>query len=90
MRRVRINTNPEMEERMVHLGKRLTPCELLRQIYGVIDDPEMKLKLRIATSMCKSMSEEITRRVGPGWGFKSFPLNPLWTDEIINRHSDIE
>lgn len=35
-------------------------CGVLVEIYNLTDDPEIKLKCRVATSMAKSMSNKIT------------------------------
>jgi hypothetical protein len=73
-----MNSTPECEERMNHIGKRLTPCELMRQVYQNIKDPELRMKLRIATMQAKSMSFRITKYEGRGWGKAQWPLNPIY------------
>ncbi len=76
---------PEVEERMTHISKRYTPCEVLRQIYGMTDDPEIRLKLRVATTMCKSMAERIRKYEGR-WGLKRCPRNPLYEYKQIHQN----
>lgn len=79
MRRGWFHWEPETEERMSHLGGRFTPCEMLRQIYKKVEDPEVKVMLRIATTMCKSLSDRICEFEGNHrWGATVYPLNPLW------------
>ena len=72
------NCEPEVEERMTHIAGRYTPCEVLRQIYKKVDDPEVKMLCRIATSMCKSMATRLTGYEGHNWGARVYPVNPLW------------
>jgi hypothetical protein len=36
-----------------------TVCEVIRQIYHKVDDPEVKLKCRIAISMTKAMDAKL-------------------------------
>ena len=69
---------PEEEGRMTFISRKYTPCEVLRQIYTMTDDPEMRMKLRVATTMCKSMATRITKYEGRGWGMKIYPKNPLY------------
>jgi len=67
---------PEVEGRMDHVAYRYTPCEVLRQIYKRVEDPEVRLMVRIATTMAKSMATRITRYEGRGWGQRVYPKNP--------------
>lgn len=69
---------PEIEERMMHIAGRYTPCEVLRQIYKKVDDPEVKRLLRVATTMSKCMANRITHYDGRNWGQRVYPVNPLW------------
>ena len=69
---------PETEERMTHVGGRYTACEVIRQAYKKVQDPEVKIMLRIATTMCKSMATRISRYDGNGWGKSVYPINPMW------------
>lgn len=69
---------PELEGRMTHVSYRYTPCEVLRQIYAMTDDPEIKMKVRIASTMAKSMASRLTKHEGRGWGQKIYPRNPYW------------
>jgi hypothetical protein len=71
---------PEEESRMSHVGYFLTPCEVLRQVYAMTDNPEIRMKLRIATSMCKSMATRLTTYEGKGWGKRVYPINPKLKD----------
>lgn len=69
---------PEKEEMMTHVSYRYTPCELLRQIYKRVEDPEVKVMIRVATTMAKSMATRLTKYEGKGWGQKVYPRNPYW------------
>ena len=69
---------PESEDRMTHVSYRYTPCEVLRQIYKRIDDPEIKLMIRVASTMSKSMATRITKYEGKGWGQKIYLRNPYY------------
>jgi hypothetical protein len=69
---------PEAEDRMSHVSHRYTPCEVLRQIYKRVNDPEVRLMCRVATTMAKSMATRITKHEGKGWGQKIYPKNPNW------------
>ena len=69
---------PETEERMIHTSRRYTPCEVLRQVYERIEDPETRRLLRVATTMTKSLAAKITRIEGRGWGQKVYPWNPKY------------
>jgi len=76
--------SPETEERMNFVGGRYTACEVIRQAYRRIQDPEVKLMLRIATTMCKSMATRITKYDGRRWGKDIYPLNPY-----LNRETEM-
>jgi len=69
---------PEVEDQMTHVSYRYTPCEVLRQIYKRVDDPEVKLMVRVVTTMAKSMASRITDYEGRGWGQKVYPRNPYY------------
>ena len=71
---------PETEERMFHTSRKLTTCELARQIYAKTEDPEIRLKLRILTNMSKSMAIRLKRYEG-SWGLRQCPLNPLYLEQ---------
>jgi hypothetical protein len=88
---------PETEERMTHLGKRYTTCEVLRQAYSKTKDPEVRELLKIATTMAKSMAGRLYRHEGKGWGTKIYPLNPLWVEMqskqpeiVVNDQEDFD
>lgn len=74
----RFSWEPETEERMVHVGGKYTACEVLRQAYSKTEDPEVRLLLRIATTMCKSLANRLYKYEGPRWGAKIYRTNPLW------------
>lgn len=74
--------SPEAEERMNFVGGRYTPCEVIRQAYRRVQDPEARMMLRIATTMCKSMATRITKYDGHRWGKGVYPLNPYIDREI--------
>jgi hypothetical protein len=69
---------PESEDRMTHVSYRHTPCEQIRQIYKRVQDPEIKLMLRVAATMAKSMATRLTKYEGKGWGQKVYPKNPYY------------
>jgi len=86
---------PETEERMVHIGGHYTACEVLRQAYGKTDDPEIRMLLRIATTMAKCLANRLYEYEGSRYGAKVYPLNPLWLhmkreqiDASININKD--
>jgi hypothetical protein len=68
---------PVKESDMEMIGHRTTVCELLREIYKASDDPLVRLKCRMATSMAKLMAQMITDAKGRGWGKDYYPWNPL-------------
>lgn len=68
--------DPVPEEDMALVGGRYTICEVLREIYRSIEDSEIKMKCRIASSMAKSMAARITKYEGRNWGKLQYPLNP--------------
>lgn len=51
-------------------------CELLRQIYNMTDDPEIKVRCRMATTFAKKMAMMVTEFRGAGWGRGLYPWNP--------------
>jgi hypothetical protein len=50
---------PVPEKQMNYISHRDTICAILRDIYFATQNPEIKLKARIATSMAKSMSRKL-------------------------------
>jgi hypothetical protein len=52
---------------MTFKGKIYTPCEVLREIYKLTDNPEIKLRCRIISRMVKVMAGKITEVDGVGW-----------------------
>jgi hypothetical protein len=52
---------------MHYKGTIYTPCEVLREIYQMTDDPEIKLRCRIISRMVKVMAGKITKIDGAGW-----------------------
>ncbi len=73
---------PETEERMLHVSRRLTVCEILRQIYKRTDDPEIRERCRFACGMAKAMAVKITQHEGKYWGRKFYPWNE---ERVIKR-----
>lgn len=70
------NYKPTSVSEMLSIGRRVTPCELLRQIYQMTDDPYIKLRCCVATTVAKSMAIELTKYLGWGWSKKVYPKNP--------------
>jgi hypothetical protein len=52
---------------MHYKGIIYTPCEVLREIYQMTDDLEIKLRCRIVSRMVKVMAGKITKVDGAGW-----------------------
>lgn len=50
---------PCPEAHMEHENRMNTICEQLRQIYKLTENPEIKLRARIATTMAKKMSAKL-------------------------------
>ena len=71
---------PELEGRMIHVSRKYTVCEVLRQIYKKTDDPEIKMLARIGSTMAKSMAARLTTHEGHGWGQRIYPPNPFFKE----------
>jgi hypothetical protein len=78
---------PEPEKNMQGSYWRYTPCEVLRHVYELLEESptknlnEIKLNLRIATTMTKSMAKRISAHEGRGWGRKIYPMTPWWSPD---------
>lgn len=66
---------PVPESEMEVVSCRQSICEMIRQIYHMVDDEEVKLKLRIASSMGKSMSRKLSE-YKKNWYWNEWALNP--------------
>lgn len=66
---------PVPEEEMARISFHYTVCEILREIYRATNDPEIKLKCRMASKLAKVMAGIITKHRGRGWGKKFYPWN---------------
>jgi hypothetical protein len=64
---------PISEEAMKWVSQQHTICETLREAYHLIDNEEARLKLRIATSMAKSMTAKLSE-------YKRNWRNGFWDD----------
>ena len=51
--------DPVPESWMMHKSPQCTVCQILRDIYRLTEDKEIRLKCRIATSMAKSMDKKL-------------------------------
>jgi hypothetical protein len=71
-----LHYEPAPEEHMSIISGRLTCCEILREIYRATDNPEIKMKCRVATTIAKSMAARITKYEGRNWGKKQYVWNP--------------
>lgn len=61
-----------------------TICQLLRDTYHLTDDPQIRVNLRIAVSMAKSMVRQL-KRYQESWDRKGFwEKNPQY-----NRHREM-
>ena len=78
---------PEDESKMSLCSRKLTPCEVIRQVYAKIDDPEIRLQLRILTTMNKSMAYRIKKHEGK-WAGKKCRLNLLHPEFPFNAEED--
>lgn len=62
---------PVPEETMIAINSKYSICECLRDIYWSTDDPDIKLKCRVATAMAKAMDKKIRELTGDsGWYMK--------------------
>lgn len=68
---------PMPERDMNWISRRWTLCQILRELYHVTDDPELKLKIRIASTMAKAMATAISEHE-PNWGRGRWP----WREKI--------
>jgi len=71
---------------MYHFSKTIIPWELIRQIYVKIDDPEIRMQLKILTSMNKSMASIMKRHLGQ-WGKKYCIPNPRFAELVKESES---
>lgn len=62
---------PIHEGFMLRKNRKFTICELLRQTYWASDDPQVKLNIRIAVSMAKSMTRKL-RKYKADWDKEGF------------------
>lgn len=84
-----LNYEPVSDEDMQHAGPYYTLCEMLREIYRKTTDPEIKMKCRVATSLAKSMAEQITKHYGRKWGRSQYVWNPNIRHQRI-KHRELE
>lgn len=56
---------------MYRQNRQYTICELLRQTYWLTEDPEIRLNLRIAVNMAKSMVQKL-REYKADWDKQGF------------------
>lgn len=78
---------PIGEKYMFYSSKRYTLCQMLREIYQLTDDPEIRLKCRIASRMAKCMATMVTEYKGIGWEESFYPLREN-VDEGYTSSSD--
>lgn len=69
---IKIIIPPINEKHMTHNSKHYTLCQVLREIYQLTDDPEIKLKCRIASRMGKIMAAKISK-YELGWEETTWP-----------------
>ena len=65
---------PVSERMMLRQWRECSICQLLRKIYHLTDDPEIKLELRVAVAMAKSMDKKL-RSYNGGWDKKFWGPN---------------
>jgi hypothetical protein len=53
-------------------SRRWTVCQILREVYHCVEDPLLRLKLRIASNMTKEMAAKIIEHE-PNWGRGRWP-----------------
>lgn len=68
----KIIITPINEKHMNYNGKQYSLCQMLREIYQLTDDPEIKLKCRIASRMGKIMAAKISK-YELGWEETTWP-----------------
>lgn len=74
---------PYPESRMGMAFPRYTVCEVIRQIYKKSDDPEIKLKCRIAISMTKAMDEKLRE-------YSALYGNSFWVSETREVNQEVQ
>lgn len=75
---------PYPESRMGMVFPRYTICEVLRQIYRKIEDPEVRLKIRIAMAMGKSMDAKLRE------GSPCRVCNKRWPDKTKEVNQEVQ
>ena len=73
-----------------HVGSKCTICEVLRDIYHMVDDEQVRDKLRVAHDMAKRMSKklkEYNKNVYKGW-WDDNPDYEKKLEERMNRGLD--
>lgn len=75
---------PASEAEMDVVSPRMSICETLREVYHMIDDEDAKLKLRVATSMAKSMSRKLSEEK-KNWYWNEWDLNPKAIEKYHKR-----
>ncbi len=72
-----VNYEPVSEEEMNAKSYRYTLCEILRECYRLTGNPAIRLRLRIACSLGKSLCARITHFEGyHRWGAFQYKWNP--------------
>lgn len=62
-----LHKHEPIDEKQMHIiSPNNSICEILRNIYWKTDDPEIKLKCRIATTMAKRMTRKLSE-YKKGW-----------------------
>ena len=62
---------PVHERFMQREYPRDTICQVLRETYRMTEDPEIRIKLRVAVSMAKAMTRKL-REYNAGWDKEGF------------------
>ena len=64
--------HPMPEKKTMEDSRRWTVCQLLREMWREETDPAVRLKLRIACNMTKTMADSL-RKYEPDWGKSRWP-----------------
>ena len=67
--------DPVPREKMDKVSPEHTICEVLREIYHMTNDENIKYKCRVATAMAKAMSRRLTE-LNSDWSNNFFGKNP--------------
>jgi len=68
---------PVPREKMEKASPQYTICEVLREIYRLTDDEDIRYRCRVATAMAKAMNRRLCE------------LNSEWSDNFFERNPNL-